>query len=150
MRLTFDAGVHARHEARPFPGAGGDAGLLRLVTAGAEPLTIVEYTSEDHEWVPLHLHPWDEFVYVLEGEMEFVAGDATGGGGPGTIQALPRGVAHTARVPLGLARYLMITVGAPSAEFLTEIGQVYAEGPTLDRLVDIAGRHGVRLAGSAD
>jgi hypothetical protein len=85
MRLTFDAGVRARHEARPFAGAGGDAGLLLLVTAGAEPLTIVECTSEDDERVPSHLHPWDEFVSVLDGEMEFVAGETTGGGGPGTM-----------------------------------------------------------------
>jgi hypothetical protein len=38
----------------------------------------------------------------------------------------------------------MITVGAPAAEFLEEIGRVYAEGPTRDRLIEVALRHGVR------
>lgn len=73
MHLAFEPGVHLRQEAKVFPGAGGDAGLLRLGTAGAEPLTLAEYISQDHEGVPSHLHPWGEFLYVLEGAMEFVA-----------------------------------------------------------------------------
>lgn len=149
MQLIFEPAVYRRDEADAFPGAGGDRGLLRLVTGGSEPLTLVEYTSDDSEWVPLHAHPWDEFVYVLEGEMEFVVGGVNGSGGAGTIQALPRGVPHTVRVPAGSARYLMITVGAPSADFLREIGQAYAEGAALERLVEVAQRHGVRLAGGA-
>ena len=38
----------------------------------------------------------------------------------------------------------MVTLGAPSLGFLREIGQADAEGPTLDRLIEIAGRHGLR------
>jgi hypothetical protein len=41
---------------------------------------------------------------------------------------------------------MMLTVGAPSAEFLREVGQVYATGPTLQRLVEVARRHGVKPA----
>jgi hypothetical protein len=40
----------------------------------------------------------------------------------------------------------MVTLGAPSATFLEEIGQVYAEGPTPERLIEVAGRHGLTLA----
>jgi hypothetical protein len=40
----------------------------------------------------------------------------------------------------------MLTVGAPSADFLREVGEAYAAGPTLERLVEIAGRHGVKPA----
>ena len=68
------------------------------------------------------------------------------GGGPGTLVSLPRGVPHTLRVPSGTARFLMLTVGAPSATFLREVGEAYAAGPTLEQLVEIAGRHGVRPA----
>ena len=50
------------------------------------------------------------------------------------------------RVPHGTARFLMLTVGAPSLGFLREVGEVYATGPTLERLVEVAGRHGVRPA----
>ena len=40
----------------------------------------------------------------------------------------------------------MVTIGAPSATFLREIGEVYAAGPTLERLIEVAGRHGLALA----
>jgi hypothetical protein len=37
----------------------------------------------------------------------------------------------------------MITLGAPSVGFLKEVGEAYATGPTLERLLEIARRHGV-------
>jgi hypothetical protein len=37
----------------------------------------------------------------------------------------------------------MITVGAPSVAFVREVGGAYADGPTVERLVEIARRHGV-------
>jgi hypothetical protein len=41
---------------------------------------------------------------------------------------------------------MMLTMGAPSVEFLRQVGQVYATGPTLERLVEVASRHGVKPA----
>jgi hypothetical protein len=41
---------------------------------------------------------------------------------------------------------MMLTVGAPSVEFLREVGQVYATGPTQERLLEVASRHGVTPA----
>lgn len=119
---------------------------LCLTAAGPCPITLVEDTSSDREWAPLHSHPWDELTYVLEGEMEFTIGAETRVGGPGTLVSLPRGVPHTLRVPSGTARFMMLTVGAPSVEFLREVGQVYATGPTLERLLEVASRHGVTPA----
>jgi hypothetical protein len=40
----------------------------------------------------------------------------------------------------------MLTVGASSLDFLRDVGDVYATGPALERLVEVAGRHGVRPA----
>ena len=146
MEHGLVAGIHPAGSGERLPGAGGDRLLARLATAGPCPLTLVEDTSADREWAPLHSHPWDELTYVLEGEMEFTVGIDTRGGGPGTLVSLPRGVPHTLRVPDGTARFLMLTVGAPSLEFLRDVGEVYATGPTLERLVEVAGRHGVRPA----
>ena len=78
--------------------------------------------------------------------MEFTVGDQTRAGGPGTLVSLPRDVPHSLRVPSGTARFMMLTVGAPSVGFLREVGEVYATGPTLERLVEVAGRHGVKPA----
>ena len=146
MEHGLVAGIHPAESGERLPGAGGDRLLARLATAGPCPLTLVEDTSADREWAPLHSHPWDELTYVLEGEMEFTVGTGTRGGGPGTLVSLPRGVPHTLRVPDGTARFLMLTVGAPSLGFLREVGEVYATGPALECLVGVAGRHGVRPA----
>jgi quercetin dioxygenase-like cupin family protein len=139
-------GIFERSAGDPFPAAGGDNGLIRLVAEGDDPVTVVELTSTDRDWAPRHSHPWDELTYVVEGTMEFQVGDQTGLGGPGALVSLPRDVPHTLRVPEGEARYLMITLGAPSLGFLTEVGQAYAEGPTLEHLLEIAARHGVKPA----
>lgn len=91
--------------------------------------------------------PWDELEYVLDGEMEFRVGDERSSGGPGTLVTIPRGVPHTLRVaPNSRARFVLVAFGAPSAAFLREIGEVYAEGPITERLLEVAGRHGLALA----
>jgi hypothetical protein len=50
------------------------------------------------------------------------------------------------RVSSGTARLLLLTVGAPSLDFLREVGEVCAAGPILERLVEVAGRHRVTPA----
>jgi mannose-6-phosphate isomerase-like protein (cupin superfamily) len=127
----------------PFAGAGGDAIVVRLETSGDDPIAVIEDSSTDTDPAPLHSHPWDELVYVLESEMSLTCGEKTLVGGAGTLATLPRGVAHTLHVTRPPARFLMITIGAPSTDFLKEVGPVYADGPTLDRLLEVARRHGV-------
>ena len=145
MEHRFVTQIQARNDAAAFPGAGGDRLSLRVNGEDGEcPVAVVEGVSEDREWVQFHSHPWDELTYVVDGEMEFRVGDTHAIGKAGTIVALPRDVPHSLRVPTGTARYLMVTLGAPSVAFLQEIGKAYAEGPTLERLIEIAGRHGVK------
>jgi ethanolamine utilization protein EutQ (cupin superfamily) len=139
----MSTGIYLRADAGHFAGAGGDDILIRLVTEGDDPVTVVEGVSTDSEWLLPHSHPWDELTYVVEGAMEFRAGDQQLAGGPGTLVSLPRGVPHSLRVQEGIARYLMITHGAPSLDSLKEIGQIYAEGPSLEGLVAAARKHGV-------
>jgi mannose-6-phosphate isomerase-like protein (cupin superfamily) len=136
--------VHPAGSGDRFLGAGGDEIVVRFETLGDDPIAVVEDYSNDTEPLPLHSHPWDEIVYVLEGEMSLTCGDETRIGGPGTLATLPRGVPHTLHVTRPPARFLMFTAGAPSVGFLREIGDVYAEGPTRERLIEIAARHGVK------
>jgi mannose-6-phosphate isomerase-like protein (cupin superfamily) len=145
VKHRFVTLIQARDDAEAFPGAGGDHLSLRVNGEGGEcPVAVLEGVSEDREWAPFHSHPWDELTYVLDGEIEFRVGDNQAMGRAGTIVALPHDVPHSLRVPTGSARYLMLTLGAPSIAFLQEIGRAYADGPTLKRLLEIAGRHGVK------
>jgi quercetin dioxygenase-like cupin family protein len=143
MSHGLEPAVHPPGSGERFAGAGGDEMLVRLETVDTDPLTVIEDSSSDTEPLPLHSHPWDELVYVLEGEMSLTCGEVTRIGGPGTLATLPRGIPHTLHVTRPPARFLMITVGAPSATFIREVGEVYASGANLERLVEVARRHGV-------
>jgi quercetin dioxygenase-like cupin family protein len=143
MTHGLEAKVHAPGSGETVPGYGGDEILVRFESGGDDPIAVIEDTSSDTEPAPPHSHPWDELIYVLEGEMSLTCGDHTTIGGPGTLATLPRGVPHTLHVTRPPARFLMITAGAPSAAFVREVGEAYASGPTRKRLIEIAARHGV-------
>ena len=90
-RMTTE--IQWRDGAERFADAGGDELRLRVVGEGGEcPVAVVEGVSGDRDWVPLHSHPWDELTYVLEGEIDFKAGDLEATGPGGTIVVLPRDV----------------------------------------------------------
>ena len=100
MEHRFTAGLQAREDAVPFPGAGGDQLNLRIDAEGGPcPMAVVEAVSRDRVWVQAHSHPWDEFTYVVEGEIEFSVGEHEGPAGAGAVVTLPRGMPHTLRVP---------------------------------------------------
>ena len=47
-------------------------------------------------FVPLHVHPTqDEFIYMLEGKLEFVLDKKNIAAGPGDLVSLPLGVPHS-------------------------------------------------------
>jgi quercetin dioxygenase-like cupin family protein len=125
-----------------------DEVLLRVTESGN--VQVIEYQSTDREGPPAHTHPWHEVEYVIEGEVEFFLHGAWVRSGPGAVQMLPAGVAHSVRVPAGSARLLMITIGARFDGMARELGALYATGRhAMADVVAIAMRHGLRLAGDS-
>jgi quercetin dioxygenase-like cupin family protein len=120
--------------------------MIWLRAVGHGDIQVADYTSTDREGPPAHSHPWDEVQIVVDGEAEFFLGDTWRGGGSGTIQLLPRGIAHSVRVPAGTARILQVSVGAPYDGFARDMARLFAAGAPLAQIVEVAGRHGVRLA----
>jgi quercetin dioxygenase-like cupin family protein len=130
------------YEALRYP---TDEVLLRVTDAGG--VQVAEYRTEDRDGPPPHSHPWHEVEYVIEGEVEFFVDGAWVTAGPGAVQVLPAGVAHSVRVPRGSARLLMVTLGAPYDGFARDLADLYArDAVTSDAVVDVARRHGVRPA----
>lgn len=117
------------------------------VTSGGN-VQVIEYHSTDRDGPPAHYHPWHEIEVVIEGDVEFYLNGQWIRGGPGTVQMLPAGVAHSVRVPAGSARLLYVTIGAPYDGFARELSALYTSGQaSLERIVAVANRHGVRLEG---
>ena len=85
---------------------------------------VIEMTFEPGwEGVPPHSH--DDHVdsfYVLQGEVEFLVGDRTVRGGPGTYVAVPQGVLHGFRnAAAGSIRVL--NIHAPNVGFVEGLRQ---------------------------
>ncbi|MBK8905390.1 MAG: cupin domain-containing protein [Anaerolineaceae bacterium] len=119
-----------------------------LLRSAAGNVQVIEYISTDRDGPPAHYHPWHEVEYVIEGNVEFYLNGEWVPGGPGTVQMLPAGAAHSVRVPTGTARLLMVTIGAPFAGFSRELGNLYTSGQAnLQNIVAVANRHGVGLEG---
>ncbi|WP_078866377.1 cupin domain-containing protein [Streptomyces sp. NRRL S-1448] len=111
-------------------------------------LAILE--NELHVDIPLHVHHQaDEFVYVLEGEMEVDFGGATHRLTPGMCVLLPHGVPHALRnASQPPARCLQISSPGGWDTFMEdmfEAGPIAMKDghPDLDRLNTIGARYGM-------
>ncbi len=135
-----------RYETVRYP----DDEIWLRVTDGGN-VQVVEYFSTDKDGPPAHYHPWHEVEIVIEGDVEFYVNGEWVRGGPGTVQMLPAGAAHSMRVPQGSARLLYVTIGDPYDGMARELSALYASGQvTIEGVVAIANRHGVRLEGDRD
>ncbi|RDV01909.1 cupin domain-containing protein [Undibacter mobilis] len=53
-------------------------------------------TLPPDSFVPRHIHDTqDEFIYLIEGNLEFVIGADEAKGGPGDLVSLPKGIPHS-------------------------------------------------------
>jgi quercetin dioxygenase-like cupin family protein len=138
-----------------------DAALLALVRAAdakrGRSLAIVERTGRRGEMTPLHVHPEDEVVQVVEGALTLFVNDESVRLVAGDAFAAPRATPHTFVVESQEVRYLSATVARSAAryeDFLRAVA-VPAEGSSLSweesgdaaRLSAIAGPNGIDILG---
>jgi quercetin dioxygenase-like cupin family protein len=74
-------------------------------------------------WGGVDPHAHEDHVdsfYVLEGEVEFLLGEQTVRGGPGTYVAVPQGVVHGLRNP-GPGPIRMLNLHAPKVGFVERL-----------------------------
>jgi quercetin dioxygenase-like cupin family protein len=138
-----------------------DAALLALVRAAdakrGRSLAIVERTGRRGEMTPLHVHPEDEVVQVVEGALTLFVNDESVRLVAGDAFAAPRATPHTFVVESQEVRYLSATVARSAAryeDFLRAVA-VPAEGSSLSweesgdaaRLAAIAAPNGIDILG---
>lgn len=108
------------------PGAGesieyGDGSTAEIAVGGSESggeYSVVRYHVKPGDEPPLHTHSReDEMVYVVDGEITAIVGDAEVDVGPGAFAALPRGVPHTIRVKSDSATLMLTLVPAGLERF---------------------------------
>jgi quercetin dioxygenase-like cupin family protein len=119
---------------------------IRLRVTDAGDVQVTDYESTDRIGPPAHSHPWHEVEYVIDGTVEFLVEGAWLRGGPGTVQMLPAGSPHSVRVPVGTARLLMVTIGAPYDAFARDLAALHTGDPSASDVLAVALRHGLRPA----
>jgi quercetin dioxygenase-like cupin family protein len=138
-----------------------DAAVLALVRASdakrGRALAAVERTGRRGEMTPLHVHPEDEVVYVVEGALTLFVDDERVRLEAGDAFAAPPGIPHTLVVESREVRYLSATVARSAMryeDFLRAVA-VPAEGSSssweesgdASRLAAIAAPNGIGVLG---
>lgn len=113
-----------------------------------------ETTSPPQGGPPTHLHHReDETFYILEGEMEFLAGGDTIQAGAGSLVHIPKGTMHTFKnVGTTPARFLVMVVPGGFEKFFFEVGEPATdessppEGPPdVEKLVATAAKYNCEI-----
>lgn len=142
-----------------WPGEGesvwllGDLYTFKVVsedTGGA--FALWETMSPPESGPPPHLHRReDETFYILDGELEFLVGNDTVRGGPGTFLRIPKGTMHTFKnAGTTPARFLVAVVPGGFEKFFFEVGEpatdktsppVQEGPPDVEKLVTAAAKY---------
>lgn len=96
---------------------------------------------------PPHSHPWDESFFVTRGEIDFGIGAESATASPGTLVHLPAGTVHWFRFGRGGGEMLSLTSRLGASRMFADMAREIAPvNPDLERLAEVGGRHGLKLA----
>jgi quercetin dioxygenase-like cupin family protein len=123
------------------------ADRVRVLTGGE--LTqgryeVFEVNGSAGSGAPLHQHPWDEELHVLEGEIVIGVADRWDRYTAGQSLRVPAGVLHGFRVVSESARFLALTSPAGAGELFRALHYAAAQAPLTEELiVRISAQHRV-------
>jgi quercetin dioxygenase-like cupin family protein len=94
---------------------------------------------------PPHSHPWDESFYVVSGEIAFGMDGKDLVARAGTLVHLPAGTTHWFRFGKGGGEMISMTSREAASQMFADIDRnVSSENPDLGKLIEVAGRHGLK------
>jgi len=98
---------------------------------------------------PPHSHDWDETFYVLSGCVEISFDGNTANATAGSLVHLPAGTVHSFRFGAGGGEMLSVTghTGHAAHLFTSLDQEITPDAPDLPKLIEVATRYGVRVAG---
>lgn len=135
---------------RQYPNACAVVGeRITVLASGHETGSYEVFLQEGAEGSgpPPHRHPWDEAFFVIDGEVEFGLGDEQCVAAPGTLVHVPAGTLHWFRLRGRLSRMVSVTSKAGAARMFQEIDRDLRGQLDVARLVAVAARHHVEIAG---
>lgn len=111
---------------------------------------VFEVIATARPMAPRHVSPWSGVLYLLEGRVTALVGDATYDVEPGGVVVFPAGTPSSFEVVGESVRFVAITSGDRAGRFFADFaGSVPSDRPveeSLEAILSITQRHGVRLA----
>jgi len=132
-------------------------GLYEILVSAEETggkVTVMRMTAPAGTGSPPHTHPGEEALYVLEGELNVHIGDEVVSAKPGSSFYFPAGTREFFEAVTQATVLVTYTPGGVD-QFFTEVGEPAGtrtlpppsnEPPDFERIVRIAGEHGMDIA----
>jgi len=99
---------------------------------------------------PPHNHPWGESFYVMKGEIALGIGEIEMTAMPGTLAHVHDGTTHWFRFGKGGCEMVSMTSREGASRLFADFDrEISPEKPNLDKLIEIARRHGLTVIAPA-
>lgn len=144
--------IHVRaSEGRHFPMIDGDHVAKAAVRDTEGAFEVFEVIAPAKPMAPPHVSPWTGVLYLLEGRITALVGGTTYDVEAGGVVVFPAGTPSSFEVLGEAARIVAITSGSRAGRFFADFASsVPADRPvaeSLEAILSVTQRHGVRLAG---
>lgn len=147
MTTTYVRPAEGRH----YPMIDGDHIAKAAVRDDEGVFEVFEVVAPARPMAPAHISPWSGVLCLLEGRITAVVDGTSYDVEPGGVVVAPAGTPVSFEVVSDSARFLAVTSGSRAGQFFADFaGSVPADEPveqSIETILAVAQRHGVRLAG---
>lgn len=113
---------------------------------------VFEVVAPARPMAPPHVSPWTGVLFLLEGRLTALVDGTTYDVEPGGLVVLPAGTPASFEVVGDSARFLAVTSGNRAGQFFADFASsVPSDHPveeSMESILSVTQRHGVRLAGA--
>lgn len=129
----------------------GDHVAKAAVHDAAGAFEVFEVAAPAGPMAPAHVSPWTGVLYLIEGQVRALVGDASYDVQPGGVVVFPAGTPCSFEVVGDAAKFVAITSGNGAGRFFEEFASSVAlDQPmeeSMEAILSVTERHGVSLAG---
>ena len=139
-------------EGRHYPMIDGDHIAKAAVRDTEGAFEVFEVVAPARPMAPPHVSPWSGVLFLLEGRLSALVDGTTYDVEPGGLVVLPAGTPASFEVVGDSARFLAVTSGTRAGQFFADFADsVPSDHPveqSMEMILSVTQRHGVRLAGA--
>jgi quercetin dioxygenase-like cupin family protein len=139
-------------EGRHYPMINGDHITKAAVHDAEGAFEVFEVIAPAAPMAPPHVSPWSGVLFLLEGRLTALVDGTSCDVEPGGLVVAPAGTPVSFEVVGESARFLAVTSGDRAGQFFADFaGSVPSDQPveqSMETILSVTQRHGVRLAGA--